>query len=147
MKDKTRSSGGYAAFVQVSGGEQPARRPAVSQSRRIADWRRQAEAGDPRAALALACLAFTGVVGGGRDPKRAAAGFRKAAEAGDPMAMFLLGEAHEAGEGVEADPALAASWFDRAAALGHVGAVRARKTPLPPATSVALIVALVRWLF
>ena len=135
MKDKPRPSGGHAAFVHVSGGADPARRPAVSQSRRIADWRRQAEAGDPRATLALACLASTGVAGGGRDPKRAAAGFRKAAEAGDPMAMFLLGEAHEAGEGVEADPALAAAWFDKAAALGHVGAGRARKTPLPPAAA------------
>jgi TPR repeat protein len=137
MKDKPRPPGGYSATVQVSGGADPARLPAASQSRRIADWRRQAQTGDARATLALACLAFTGVAGGGRDPKRAAEGFRKAAEAGDPMAMFLLGEALEAGEGVEADSALAASWFRKAADLGHVGASRALKTPLPPADAPA----------
>jgi len=132
MKNKPESSSDYAAFVHVSGGADTVRRPAAPLSRRAADWRRQAEAGDTGAVLALACLAATGVVGGGRDLKRAATGFRKAAEAGDPMAMFLLGEMYEIGEGVEKDPVLAASWFDKAAALGHAGAIRALKTPLPP---------------
>ena len=132
MKNKPQSSGDYAAFVHVSAGADPVRRSTASLSRCAAEWRRQAEAGDIRAVMALACIAATGVVGGGRDLKRAAAGFRKAAEAGDPMAMFLLGEMYEVGEGVEKDPVLAASWFDKAAALGHVGAIRALKTPLPP---------------
>jgi TPR repeat protein len=132
MKNKPLPPGDYAAFVHVSDGADRVRRSLASLSRCVADWRRQAEAGDTRAVLALACVAATGVVGGGRDLERAAAGFRKAAEAGDSMAMFLLGEMYEVGEGVEKDPVLAASWFEKAAALGHAGAIRALKTPLPP---------------
>jgi len=57
MKNKPHPSGGYAAFVHVSGSAKPDQRSAAPQSSRIAEWRSQAENGDPRARLALACLA------------------------------------------------------------------------------------------
>lgn len=44
------------------------------------------------------------------------------AERGFPEAQFSLGNLYLRGEGVPADPALAARWFERAAAAGHAEA-------------------------
>lgn len=47
------------------------------------------------------------------------ADLRREAEAGRADAQFALGEAYDYGEGVAADPAEAAQWYERAAEQGH----------------------------
>ena len=45
--------------------------------------------------------------------------WRPSALAGDPDAQFNLGQAYKLGRGVPVDPALAESWFRKAALQGH----------------------------
>ncbi|WP_380784038.1 SPOR domain-containing protein [Sphingomonas sp. R86520] len=53
---------------------------------------------------------------------RAIAEWRPLAVAGDPDAQFNLAQAYKLGRGVPLDPALAESWFRKAAMKGHVQA-------------------------
>ena len=59
------------------------------------------------------------------DAEGALAAWRPLADAGDAEAQFLVGLLHDAGgdgDGVDADPAAAASWYLRAAEQGHARA-------------------------
>ncbi|MDQ2878373.1 MAG: SPOR domain-containing protein [Pseudomonadota bacterium] len=67
--------------------------------------------------------AKTGVEAWSRgDHEGAVAIWRKAAQAGDADAQFDLGQAYTLGNGVSKDPAMALSWFGKAAMRGHVEA-------------------------
>ena len=62
----------------------------------------------------------TGVDAWGRgDYKAAVEQWRSPAVAGDPDAQYNLGQAYKLGRGVPVDPALAESWFRKAALQGH----------------------------
>jgi len=56
------------------------------------------------------------------DYASAVAMWRPLADKGDPDAAFNLGQAYRLGRGVRANPALAKSWFEKAANQGHVDA-------------------------
>jgi cell division septation protein DedD len=56
------------------------------------------------------------------DFPRAIGEWRPLALAGDPDAQFNLGQAYKLGRGVPLDPALAESWFRKAALQGHLQA-------------------------
>jgi len=56
------------------------------------------------------------------DYASAVAIWRPLAEQGDPDAQFNLGQAYRLGRGVQTNLAAAKSWFERAAARGHVDA-------------------------
>ncbi len=56
------------------------------------------------------------------DYAAAAAIWRPLAEAGDADASFNLGQAYRLGRGVETSLSIATSWFERAAAKGHIDA-------------------------
>ena len=53
------------------------------------------------------------------DYRKAVEEWRGPAVAGDPDAQFNLGQAYKLGRGVPVDPALAESWFRKAAVQGH----------------------------
>jgi hypothetical protein len=78
-------------------------------------------------ALALAVPAAADVKAGvdfwtAGEYRRAVEEWRPLAVAGDPDAQFNLGQAYKLGRGVPDDPALAESWFRRAALQGHAQA-------------------------
>jgi hypothetical protein len=50
--------------------------------------------------------------------------FHRAASGGSAFAQAWLGDAYATGQGVKADPAEAAKWYERAALQGHGGATR-----------------------
>ena len=56
------------------------------------------------------------------DYSTAVAIWRPLAEKGDPDAQFNLGQAYRLGRGVPLNLPLAKSWFERAAASGHLDA-------------------------
>jgi cell division septation protein DedD len=76
------------------------------------------------AAVALASPAGADTISGIRAWERgdfaaAVKEFRAAAEKGDADAQFNLGQAYRMGRGVPADPRIAQSWYQKAAAQGH----------------------------
>lgn len=79
------------------------------------------------AALAVAAPALADVKAGvdawsAGDFRKAVSEWRGPAVAGDADAQFNLGQAYKLGRGVPVDPALAESWFRKAALQGHVQA-------------------------
>ena len=96
--------------------------PAAPRSEaRAREWLLKAYAQDvtrAQAAYYLGLLART------NDPPQAAAYFREAAEQGVAEAMYLLGNASAAGEGIDQDPREAMRWYLRAAALDHPAAIQ-----------------------
>lgn len=81
-----------------------------------ANFRTQAEQGDPRAQTLLG----VGLID--VNIAEAVKWFREAAEQGFPEAQFLLGNAYANGEGVPKDAAEAVKWFREAAEQGYVKA-------------------------
>lgn len=74
---------------------------------------------DHRKALQLATIVY----GHLKQPERALPYTRTLAERGDRLAMFDMAQHYEAGQIVPRDPALAVTWFERAAAKGHIAAM------------------------
>lgn len=79
------------------------------------------------AALAVAAPVLADVKAGvdawsAGDFRKAVSEWRGPAVAGDADAQFNLGQAYKLGRGVPVDPALAESWFRKAALQGHVQA-------------------------
>ena len=84
-------------------------------------WQPLAEAGHPRAQLALGKLYAEGR-GVEKDEKTAFAWFRKAADQDLVEAQLRVGEAYLYGTGTPADPKAAADWFKRASDKGDMQA-------------------------
>lgn len=68
-------------------------------------------------------LACCGVCGAGVTHANWVDTVRGRAEHGDPFAQTTLGVCYELGENVKADPAVAVSWYEKAAAKGWPGAL------------------------
>ena len=65
------------------------------------------------------------MTGGDLVPQDTARGleyYRKAAELGNSRSMAALGYAYQTGQGVDADPAEAARWYEQAAVAGRTDA-------------------------
>jgi TPR repeat protein len=93
----------------------PVTTPSVGQE--IADLKKRAEAGEPKAQVQLGTAYATGD-GVTEDDTEAAKWFRKAAEQGDAGGEYSLGEMYLTGRGVSADLVEAVKWMRRAAEHG-----------------------------
>lgn len=87
-------------------------------AQRIAALKPEAEAGDVKAAYALAGLYRHGGELG-EDFTEALKWYARAAEKGHPGAQHALGEMHDKGQGVRVDPFRAAEWYALAARAGR----------------------------
>ena len=101
---------------EPSAADVPAKAPEIRVS--LQRVKQLADAGDPKAALALG-LAYAD--GAAIEPNESAAAqwLRKAAQAGEPVAQYRLGTLYEKGIGVTADLKQAAKWYAEAAKGGN----------------------------
>jgi TPR repeat protein len=88
--------------------------------KRLAAWRKSAEAGSARGMMLVADCAEFGV-GGKIDAKEASHWYFEGANRGNSFAMIGYGLCYQKGFGVEKDDAEAARWFRKSAELGDPG--------------------------
>lgn len=93
--------------------------------RALDEWRPLAEAGDPRAQIALASMYQFGE-GVPEDEIKAAKWYWRAAEQGEPVAQINLAKLYATGRGLARDYVRAYMWFDIAALRGRGDARKAR---------------------
>jgi uncharacterized protein len=91
---------------------------ALGESKKIADLRKMAEAGDPHVQFSLGFQYEEGE-DVGRDFKEAAKWYRKAADQGLATAQFKLAKMYDNGHGVSRDAEQAFAWYRKAAKNGH----------------------------
>jgi TPR repeat protein len=89
-------------------------------AKRLAAWRKSAEAGSARGMMLVADCAEFGV-GGKIDPKEASRWYGAGANRGNSFAMIGYGLCYQKGFGVEKDDKEAVRWFRNSAELGDPG--------------------------
>lgn len=100
--------------------------------RRALDWYLQAaNAGDPDGQFNAAVMMDAGLVPGADDPRTVFHWYTRAATNGQSRAQYNLGLIYAKGDFVEANPAVARYWFEKAA--GQLPAARERLASLPAA--------------
>jgi TPR repeat protein len=106
----------FAALISISAfAQSPGSEATPSKlSRRVAELKRKALAGDTKAQLRLG-IAFEFGEGATRNLDEAAHWYRIAADRGDPVAQTNLGYLYENGRDGVRDPSEAAKWYTRAA--------------------------------